>query len=395
VLCVALAATLLRSSTPAPIAEGTWSPMAAAPIIARSLPASVWTGTEVVVVGGQAGNGKALRDGAAYNPATDTWRRLPDAPVDVPPGATATWTGREVVIVSARDEDLAETLAGIHSTSLPDPIALDPVGGTWRHLPDTDDWVLAGAALDGTLVTLVQRDAALFVAAYDESGGWRDIARLDAWDPHVIKVREFDALAAGGRVVFVSREWIALRGKPATIGFAVDPTTWTTSPIAGPPFEGLTPIVKANAALTDSGALVLLATTPDDRHRYSHVAATYDLTSSTWRSTKPLGRYPVESEFFTGLGTAGVDGHVVVLGGINSPSVIDKRKAGSLRSAYDVAEDRWHRLPAPGIDLERIGHSVVWTGRELVVWGGLHHRTGTSNRGDTPASDGAVYRLPS
>lgn len=42
----------------------------------------------------------------------------------------------------------------------------------------------------------------------------------------------------------------------------------------------------------------------------------------------------------------------------------------------------------------RLGHVAVWTGAELVVWGGLYEREGVTNLADTPANDGAVYRLP-
>ncbi|HVF74675.1 MAG TPA: kelch repeat-containing protein [Acidimicrobiales bacterium] len=392
VLCVALAAALLRSPAPVPIAAGTWSPMAAAPIAARSLAASVWTGTEVVVVGGQAGNGTMLRDAAAYNPTTNAWRVLPDSPVDVLPGATAMWTGREVVIVNGRDTRLTEFPDGVYETPLAGPVALDPTTGTWRRLPEPSDWLRAAAAVDGTLVALVYRDLDLFVTAYDEPGGWRDVARLDTGDLDLDDIREFDAVSAGGRVVFVSSKWIGYETKPPLVGFVVDPVTWATTPIPGPPFEGPTPQVRANVALTDAGALLMLATTQNEEHRYVHVAARYDIALSSWTSMKPLDRYPMYAEFFTGLGTAAVGEHVVVVGGINSPAIIDKRKGGSLRMAYEVAANRWHRLPMPDLDLERVGHTTVWTGRELVVWGGLHHRRGADNRADTPAPGGAVYR---
>lgn len=393
VLVLVLVTAVLRSPSSAPIASGTWTPMAPAPIPARSLAASVWTGTEVVVVGGQAGDGRFLRDAAAYNPTTNTWRTLPDAPVDVLPGATAVWTGREVVIVTGRYVTLTEFPDGAFSTRFPDPVALDPAIGTWRRLPAPDAWLMAVAAADdGTVVALAQHDVRLYVAAYDESEGWREVAQVVPSDLDTTEVREFEGFAAGGRVVFVSREWLVDQRPPA-IGFVVDPTTWTTTAIPAPPIDSNFQ-VQANPALTAGGSLVLLATiTGVDDNRIAHVAAGYDLSSAKWRLMRPLDRFPVEHEFFTGLGTTAVGEHVVVLGGIESRAIIDKRKAGSLRWAYDVAEDLWRRLPEPDIDLERVGHTVVWTGRELVVWGGLHHRTGADNRADTPAADGVVYRV--
>jgi len=30
----------------------------------------------------------------------------------------------------------------------------------------------------------------------------------------------------------------------------------------------------------------------------------------------------------------------------------------------------WHRLGGPGLPQRYSGHSLIWTGRELIVWGG-------------------------
>src|SRR5205807_4897393 len=38
-------------------------------------------------------------------------------------------------------------------------------------------------------------------------------------------------------------------------------------------------------------------------------------------------------------------------------------------AAYDPATRRWRKLPAAPIGA-RTGHQAVWTGREMVVWGG-------------------------
>lgn len=68
----------------------------------RSNPASVWTGTEVLLVGGS--SGPALNAiGKAYNPTTDTWRTLADPPRPVDGWQNsivghAAWTGTEMIM---------------------------------------------------------------------------------------------------------------------------------------------------------------------------------------------------------------------------------------------------------------------------------------------------------
>jgi hypothetical protein len=75
---------------------GQWRELPTPPLSPRADSLAVWTGREVVVVGGLtqlcppnadcAIEGGLLRDGAAYTPATNSWRAIPPAPVDVGPG---------------------------------------------------------------------------------------------------------------------------------------------------------------------------------------------------------------------------------------------------------------------------------------------------------------------
>jgi N-acetylneuraminic acid mutarotase len=43
--------------------------------------------------------------------------------------------------------------------------------------------------------------------------------------------------------------------------------------------------------------------------------------------------------------------------------------------AYNPAGNRWRSLPA--MDTSRIGHTAVWTGQRLLVWGGQTFRAGS------------------
>lgn len=116
---------------------GDWRAMATSPLSPRHASLGVWTGEEMVVVGGRTGfvcpptadclaNGKPSTEAAAYDPTTDTWRRLPDTPAPVADGGPVsasgdaiTWTGQEVVVV--------------HGDEL---FALAPDAGAWesRHV---------------------------------------------------------------------------------------------------------------------------------------------------------------------------------------------------------------------------------------------------------------------
>lgn len=393
---LAAAVTVVRTPTPPLIASGTWSPMAAAPIPARSLAASAWTGTEVVVIGGQAGDGHYLRDAAAYNPSTNAWRRLPDAPHDVQPGATALWTGREVVVVTTKITEMAGPgREGPYSTRYSPPMALDPATGVWRRLPVFDEGIYAVAVVGGQVVAFVTVDYRPFIAVLTDDR-WETIAVPEAPRLDLDFVREWDAVAMGGQVAFVSREWLAHKvGADDPIGFLVDPATHAIRSIFRPTgmADGVNVLIRASVAGTQTGALLFLGQVYEygDMH---HAAAVYDVTTGQWRPSAPLRRFPVMEEMLATVSLTAVEDNIVALGGIDIPSIIDDRSGDGLHVVYDVRDDRWHRLPAPDIDLVRVGHLAVWTGAELVIWGGLYERQGVMNRADMPANDGAVYRLP-
>jgi N-acetylneuraminic acid mutarotase len=66
---------------------------------ARYAPTAVWTGSEMVVWGGVDGNGFYLNTGARYNPNTDTW--VATSINNAPSGRlahTAVWTGDEMIV---------------------------------------------------------------------------------------------------------------------------------------------------------------------------------------------------------------------------------------------------------------------------------------------------------
>jgi N-acetylneuraminic acid mutarotase len=111
------------------VAADTWQQMPASPLTGRWHPYGAWTGTELLVIGGNTEEG-ALTDAAAYNPAKRTWRSLPSMPARRA-DATAVWTGTELLIV------------GGHAQTWPDDkvyadgVAFNPSTNQWRTLPSS------------------------------------------------------------------------------------------------------------------------------------------------------------------------------------------------------------------------------------------------------------------
>jgi N-acetylneuraminic acid mutarotase len=92
------AATMLADGGRYQPVGDTWSATAAAPIGPRSLATAVWTGSRMLVWGGENTTG-VLGDGAGYDPVANTWSALVAAGS---PAArtrhTAVWTGSEMIV---------------------------------------------------------------------------------------------------------------------------------------------------------------------------------------------------------------------------------------------------------------------------------------------------------
>jgi N-acetylneuraminic acid mutarotase len=95
---------------------------------------------------------------------------------------------------------------------------------------------------------------------------------------------------------------------------------------------------------------------------YIGTGGRYDPTTDTWRSTTttfaPPGRF-LHSLVWTGR-------EMIVWGGT-------VESGDGFPSAYDPVKDRWKRISRRGERGEptpRDFHSAVWTGTEMVIWGG-------------------------
>jgi hypothetical protein len=105
-----------------------WEQLPASPLPGRQETVGAWTGTELVIVGGNNADGKVHADAAAYNPATHAWRRLPAM------GAgrmwhSAVWTGRHLLVWGGRTFHAGAWTAPAHG------LAYDPAANRWSPLP--------------------------------------------------------------------------------------------------------------------------------------------------------------------------------------------------------------------------------------------------------------------
>ncbi len=281
---------------------GTWQRLPAAPIPASYANTTVWTGTEMLLlglVGAEPEYGSRMAYvGAAYNPSTNTWRKLPAIRSlnegNYEGGSHAVWTGSESL------------LAGLING------AYNPATDRWRRI--------SSEGLGGAVTVWTGRQVLMW------GGGCcgDDVAVGAAYTPETDTWRRLPASP--------------LAGRQHTVG------TWTGTEL-----------------------IIVGGSTADGK--VFRDAAAYNPATRSWR------RLPAMPEPRGGA-TATWDGsEVLVIGGRGAAGASDDVRVNADGVAYNPANNRWRRLPA--MESSRMDHTAVWTGRDLLVWGGRTLRTGS------------------
>jgi Kelch motif len=133
----------------------------------------------------------------------------------------------------------------------------------------------------------------------------------------------------------------------------------------------LAPVVAAGRVVVISGV---------DYDQATVKAIVFDARSRRWSFAAP-------SHVWWRSGTAvGAGKQVIMWGGCCGGGGRGSMAPGV---TYDVRHDRWDPL-AQGPLGHRSGHSAVWTGEEMIVWGGVSGRLGV-DRPEELRADGAAY----
>jgi hypothetical protein len=343
--------------------------MAPAPIPAGLGETMVWTGREVIVCCAIA-NPTAPGRAAAYDPAANGWREIA-APPPISYG-TGYWTGRVVLLIG-----FDQSAPG--GTAL---VSYDPATDSWRTLAPPPS---------GTEQTAVWTGSELIALRYSEqrSGGFDTVAYLPGSNQWGGLAPAPAGVYATGHAVWTGREMVVWGGEVpsggsagpaafATTGGAYDPGRNRWRLIAPSPRidetilppQGTANVGWAGGRVVEMSQVV--STEPQPGH-----AVVYDPVANRWRvgANAPFaGRL--------GTTTASMGAAVVAVGGVGV--VRNDFVSYADVSVYDPATDRWSGpLNAPL--LGRQEPLVIWTGHDLIVWGG-----GVGNPHPGFRQDGAV-----
>ncbi len=300
-------------------ATDTWTPTSTGANVpaARQIHTAVWTGTEMIVWGGRQLSGSPINTGGRYNPSTDTW--LPTSTgANVPPPrefATSVWTG-SVMIVWGGGNSFTSTQTN--------------TGGQYN--PATDTWLFP-----------TSQGANVPSPRWYHSAVWTG-SEMIVWGGQ--QGPPGGIVNTGGRYNPISDTWLPTTTTGAPAGRELHTAVWTGS-----------------AMIVWGGSNGVF---PMDGGRYNPALDSWTPTSTG--PNMPVARWR-HSAVWTGS-------EMIVWGGYPQSGQIRPTNSGG---RYDPSSNTWVPTSAgvstPGL---REDHAAVWTGSEMIVWGGSVGSTSTT-----------------
>jgi hypothetical protein len=281
-------------------------------IQARRGHTAVWTGTEMLIWGGYAVSGTSItyfRDGVRYNPTVNTWDYINDigAP-SARAGHTAVWTGSQMIIWGGKNFGTAVYNNGA------------------RYNPATDTW---SPLLDSSNAPTPR---ATHIAVWSSS-----LQQMIVWGGYTYDTDEglWVYLDTGGMYSLGSDTWSPM-AQSSTNSYYTLQNVW-------------------------NGSQYVLTSVPFNRTIYAPTARgaeKYDSIISGDMISPLRGHTGVWDD---------VDRRLFIWGGINDTG--DAMDTGGI---FYPQENRWYELtyPASLTPASRTGHSALWTGNQMFIFGG-------------------------
>jgi len=343
---------------------------------ARYNHSAVWTGTEMIIWGGY--NGSCyLGDGGRYNPTTDSWSPIAStSALSERFNHAAVWTGSLMVV-----------FGGYNGVYLNSGATYDPTTGVWAAMttsnaPSVRQYQAAvwNAVTSEMLVWGGYNGSSALAdgAAYKPSTGvWSAMSTTNA-----PSARYLHAAVWSGTEMLV---WGGYTGSgDVATGAKYNPSSkvWTTMSTTNAPvardshsaaWNGSGMLVWGGGTTTVSGSVTTTTALSD--------GSLYNPTSNTWSTTSatstPAARYG-HSAIWSGT-------EMILWGGGNGYSYF----ADGAR--YNSSTATW-ATAAPACPLSvRANHTAIWSGSEMLVWGGFNSVTSGTTTTFTNLADGARY----
>jgi hypothetical protein len=319
---------------------------------------AVWTGAEVIFWGGLTGALPpyvALADGVRYNPGSGTFQSVTTN--GAPAGrfnASTVWTGTEMIIWGGDDG----------TNALGDGARYNPVTDTWTPLPSLgapSARELHNAAWTGTDMLVWGGQDALTATSYFGDGARYNPAS-NAW--YSISLSNAPSARSMFASVWTGSQMIIWGGQNGGGGFA-DGRIYTPSTDSWTAMSGNgAPLARSSSTAVWTGTqMIVWGGNTLAGGSYLNTGALYTPSSDSWASMTSSGAPSAR----TGVPPVWTGTEMIVWGGY-SWSNSEVWPGDGAR--YNPLLNIWTSMPSRGAPLARFDNMAIWTGAELVIYGG-------------------------
>lgn len=417
-------------------ATDTWSVIstAGAPSARRNHTA-VWTGSQMIVWGGSTAASSGVADGGRYNPATNTWTSIAAQSTPNPvTNHTAVWTGSKMMIAGGFGyngvvdyytpaSNSWTTGPAYQNGSSPynafsavwtgtEMVLADP-GRLHRINPVTLNAITVWDGLDTEDVTLIWTGSRVISWGYVQNAGPLGLSYNPATGITSQISQDYVSSSISSTAVWTGSR-MAVLGNP---GQLFDPAADSWSLMAatselGSRSSGFSH-VWTGQDLIIWGGVDGSGSTVQGGMRFNLAAGSWSLISNTnapsprvnhsavWSGTEMLlwggatadgednfydgARYNPATNTWTPLPTAGapgVEGHRAVWTGTEMIVVGVQYSGSIMRGArFNPATNAWTPLPTLNAPALRTNFALLWTGSEVILWGGANGGTANATGG--------------
>ena len=351
---------LPKISVPLDCTDDTWTASTSvdAPDV-RALHTALWTGSEMIIWGGyNVTNNQlnTLNTGGRYNPATDSW--MATSGTNAPTGRdfhTAVWTGSEMIVWGGYNYPACDLNSG------------------GRYNPTADSWTPTN-----TVNAPLARESHTAVWTGSEMIVWGGSGCCSSCN-----------LNSGGRYDPLTDTWAATNTINAPEARWYHTAEWTGSEMVVWGGTNLTIYLNTGGRYNPSADSWTATGVPNDvLGRVAHTALwtgsemmVWGGVDSTFNDCNTGGRYNPTADSWTATSTLNApsprDSHsavwdaseMIVWGGIFCFPCMDFNTGGR----YDPGTDSWVPTSTANAPFARENHTAVWTGSEMIVWGGYNY----------------------
>ncbi len=325
---------------------------------------AVWSGDLMIIWGGLEGSGANPRiaaGGARYNPLSDSWSGISAAPVSPRRAHAAIWADDRMIVSGGTNDPRSYRPVAALSLLVGE---YDPITDNWKILPEVPVSLSLGTAI-WTGVQMITWGGRF--GDYPLPNGYRFATMTQAWTP----VSRSVAVDSDCSSVWTGTEWIlwsrgeggASSGTPGG-GGRYDPMldNWrATSHIGAPDVRW-----GHLAVWTGDEMVIWGGYNPYDNFNHFTSGGRYDPVTDSWRETSNVG-VPGPRVAPRGVWTGQ---EIILWGGSPVPQGVPLGMPSPMGARYDPVADQWAPVSEDHELLLPLATSVVWTGREMIAWGG-------------------------